>query len=1277
MKNISRLSVGFGIIIFALLISNIGHTNPDSIGTLTVPDNISQSRAAFAVVEEEIARHLKLDALSEQDHQKLRGPVLLKIRTAIHFQLRQEFGRIISTVDFRTQTGVGSQRQSPSVNQGSQPILHKRAAEIIHNFISQGHISVIIRSDGPIGFGEVATIRGLRGEVRYTYERINGACVSVPLENLTALIKRPFITEIWPDSKGNSKLADSVPQIGADTVHNTRPVGLGITGEGVYVAVVDSGIDSTHSEFQGRIIDNRRVSINDDHGTHVAGIIGASAGVAPKVKFLDARISGFTLLQADDFFASNPNYSDTLDAIEWASQRKWLFKADEKADVINMSWGWPIWIYGQDGDDPMSELIDEVVDDGVVFVVSAGNEALKRTMGTIHPNSKPLSHTFYVNHSDSTGKVIPSITFTLTLLWDKEVNDLDLVFFDSSGQPIAASRNSPFFFVGKTYQDKTKHGTSKFYEQVELESQSQSGGVATYTLQVEAPAVQDAQEYEVWLGSKHTFFDPTDPVSPPNPAQTVGVPGYSRKAITVGAVNKNSQGSIFSSRGPSNTNLIKPEIVAPGESIKSTIRGSGYKEMQGTSMAAPHVAGVAALILDAVGKNDSDEWNFSPNEVKAAIVRGAERVGNISNTPDNIYGAGLVRADNIIFSNTVPANGRLRFEIKPRLYDFNYGGYSLNADPYIKAAISWENPAHNLDLALSDAANGKTLPILSQVASNSTKIGGNEFFLPNRGATYFLDVINKSQKPVTFTGASTHPIKSQDRINISHSTLTTHTHSILSVAFSPNRGNNTLAYGSADGTVHLWDVSTKSLKHTLRGHTDHVLSVAFSPDGRILASGSADNTVRLWDARTGNLRDTLHRHTNLVFSVVFSPDGRTLASGSLDGTIRLWDPGTGRHKSVLTGNLAPVLSVAFSPDGHTLASGGTDSIVRLLNPSGGELLHTLRDHTDFVLSTAFRADGQILASGSADGTVRLWNLSTGNLQHTLTAHTDWVNSVDFSPNPDGFLASGSGDGTVRLWDTYTGDQHTLTAHKNSVESVAFNTDGSALVSGDADGKILLWEFTLSTSKQSVSSTVDPQVTADVDGNGVVDIIDLVHVASLFGTKGQSDADINGDGVVDIVDLVLVANAFGNTANAPAMRSLAIEHLTIEQVSQWLQEAEVLDKTSLTYRGGILVLESLLAMLTPQKTLLLLNYPNPFNPETWIPYQLSEPVDVTVTIHSINGSLIRTLALGHQSAGIYQSKSRAAYWDGRNQLGEPVASGLYFYTLTAGDFTATRKMLIRK
>ena len=98
---------------------------------------------------------------------------------------------------------------------------------------------------------------------------------------------------------------------------------------------------------------------------------------------------------------------------------------------------------------------------------------------------------------------------------------------------------------------------------------------------------------------------------------------------------------------------------------------------------------------------------------------------------------------------------------------------------------------------------------------------------------------------------------------------------------------------------------------------------------------------------------------------------------------------------------------------------------------------------------------------------------------------------------------------------------------------------------------------------------------------------------------------------------------------------------------------------------------------PATTALLPNYPNPFNPETWIPYQLAEAADVMLTIYDIHGRVVRDLDLGHRRAGVYRTRGRAAYWDGKNEFGEPVASGLYFYTLTAGDFSATRKMLIRK
>ena len=130
------------------------------------------------------------------------------------------------------------------------------------------------------------------------------------------------------------------------------------------------------------------------------------------------------------------------------------------------------------------------------------------------------------------------------------------------------------------------------------------------------------------------------------------------------------------------------------------------------------------------------------------------------------------------------------------------------------------------------------------------------------------------------------------------------------------------------------------------------------------------------------------------------------------------------------------------------------------------------------------------------------------------------------------------------------------------------------------------------------------------------------------------------------------------------------------------DARGLATTDPTVQRGIITLERLLTALTressiPAETALLPNYPNPVNPETWISYQLKEPAHVTLTIHDVHGGTVKTLEIGYQPVGLYQSRNRAAYWDGRNQYGEPVATGIYFCTLNAGTFTTTRRMFVSK
>ena len=201
--------------------------------------------------------------------------------------------------------------------------------------------------------------------------------------------------------------------------------------------------------------------------------------------------------------------------------------------------------------------------------------------------------------------------------------------------------------------------------------------------------------------------------------------------------------------------------------------------------------------------------------------------------------------------------------------------------------------------------------------------------------------------------------------------------------------------------------------------------------------------------------------------------------------------------------------------------------------------------------------------------------------------------------------------------------------------------------------------------------------SDVNQDGTVNIQDLVIVANQIGLPGAADvgvnADINADGVVDILDLVQVANDIGEGSPAAP----AINAPTAEQVQSWLTQVRRIDDGSPDFRRAISVLEALLRTVLPETTVLLPNYPNPFNPEAWIPYQLANASDVQITIYDTKGIIVRTLALGHQASGYYTDRNHAAYWDGRNSLGENIASGVYFYQLLTDDMSLTRKMVILK
>ena len=362
-----------------------------------------------------------------------------------------------------------------------------------------------------------------------------------------------------------------------------------------------------------------------------------------------------------------------------------------------------------------------------------------------------------------------------------------------------------------------------------------------------------------------------------------------------------------------------------------------------------------------------------------------------------------------------------------------------------------------------------------------------------------------------------------------------------------------------------------------------------------------------------------------------------------------------------------------------------------------------------LIITVTELNSAILSCSIDDDTVRVLDTFTLNLNvEDATNFAGWFSDIVFDPDAleavevqEGeFLKEGSSE-TYFLQGTIDN----IVGEIKNVGSIRLATDG---VSGT--GKLLSVTFTAKTVGDThisfinhAAGTSDLQIIRlntsacvisveerviliwDVNQDGHVDILDLMQISQYLGRDAalSPESDVNADGIIGILDLILVAQHIGTTTgSAPTLTADRVDAIDNsvpihEMIQTWISQAMLQNDGSTVYREAIANLQKLLTTFYPEKTKLLHNYPNPFNPETWIPYQLAKAADVQVTIYAANGGIVRTLILGHQEAGSYKSRSRAAYWDGKNSSGEPVASGIYFYSLSAGDFTATHKMQILK
>ena len=402
-----------------------------------------------------------------------------------------------------------------------------------------------------------------------------------------------------------------------------------------------------------------------------------------------------------------------------------------------------------------------------------------------------------------------------------------------------------------------------------------------------------------------------------------------------------------------------------------------------------------------------------------------------------------------------------------------------------------------------------------------------------------------------------------------------------------------------------------------------------------------------------------------IGQIAYSPDGTRLAVDSRIG-IWLYDAHTGTEVALLV-ETDPVITVtevglrvddyteyvnslSFSPDGSTLASVSQGEI-RLWDVISGQLKATLGEHTGGNGSVLFSPDGSTLASVS-QGEIRLWDVISGQLKATLEDIWE-VGSLSFSP--DGSTLVSTGERGIRLWDVVSGQLKATLGEHTGVSSVSFSPDGSTLAS--ASRGIQLWDV------------VSGQLKATLERRK-----GWVYSMS-FSPDGSTLASSNWPEIRlwDVVSGQLKATLEGHMNQVYFVSFSPDGHTLVSSSS----DGTILLWDMSPYITPSVPTEIQSSPPLPAQTALLANFPNPFNPETWIPYQLRAPAPVRLSIYDVRGTLVREIDLGYRVAGQYLTSASAAHWDGRDHHGERVASGVYLYRLQAGPVAQVRKMVLVK
>ncbi len=513
--------------------------------------------------------------------------------------------------------------------------------------------------------------------------------------------------------------------------------------------------------------------------------------------------------------------------------------------------------------------------------------------------------------------------------------------------------------------------------------------------------------------------------------------------------------------------------------------------------------------------------------------------------------------------------------------------------------------------------------------------------------------------------------------------------------------------------VSATDADDDTLTYTLSG-TDAAAFRIVSTTGQLKTHAPLDFEAKNAYTVTVSVSDGTHTDTIIVAIIIIDVDetpptvDETPQPGTVGGEVSISEIMYGSEIRFTPKQWIEIFNAGTKPidlTGWTLTVQNVDS-EDLLGPQ--TLSIKFRDTTfedapriwpnDFLLIVTSSSDDN--SGGFMDDQIYdlRWIEGARKGSVDISFWTTWLSGEGFHitlTDKDGNLVDEAGnyDGSQTLWDlpysfnrgrTRAGNRTSLM--RRYVNGVARDGTQAASWVTAVDANLTTDQRTYYGDENDISSPGVGIIINDIasqfgeydtNQDGVVNVLDLVFVAGRFGQSGPNNADVNGDGVVSILDLIKVASAINQEPAAPALHPDALSLLTAADIREWLIQAQGSDLTDPGWQKGIFFLQQLLSVLVPKETELLPNYPNPFNPETWIPYRLAEDGFVTLTIYDPRGHIVRRLDVGHQNASVYESRSKAIYWDGRNEGGDRVASGVYFYTLTAGDYSATRKMVILK